>query len=812
DRVIDIENIQASRICVLDTWNYNGEYENALYTKPFREVLLKKHKTAGKLKVLKNYTHEFRVKAPLLKENETLCICGSPSQFNDWDTAKVVPLSRSGNWFITRLNLSREIFPLMYKYGIYDTLNKRFTRYEEGNNRVLLLEPPAKTKTIVHDGFANLQNINWKGAGVAIPVFSLRRKNGFGAGEFTDIRLLANWAKATGLKLIQLLPVNDTTNTHLDKDSYPYSAISAFALHPMYLNVEELAGSEYKDLLKPFAKDKKKLEANAILDYEGVMRLKYAATRELYKMMKADLFSDVKYFEFFDINRHWLIPYAAFSFLRDANGTADFTRWKTGSVYNEEAIQELVSPDQPHYDELAIHYFTQYHLHEQLKAATAYAHQKGVVIKGDLPIGICRNSVDTWMQPGLFNMHEQAGAPPDAFTVKGQNWGFPTYNWKAMKADGFSWWRKRFEQMEVYFDAFRIDHILGFFRIWSVPQEQVEGIMGRFVPAIPLTINEFFKNRISFDRHRYTTPFINEEILEELFGEKLAEVKKIFFDGEDLKEAFNTQQKVEVFFEKQKALGPSIKEGMFTLLANVILFEEENSQGQKFHFRFGMEETSSFKALDEHAQEELKKLYIDYFYHRQDKFWRAEGLDKLPELKRSTNMLVCGEDLGMVPQCVPELMKQLGILSLEIQRMPKREGVEFFHPNDAPYLAVVTPSTHDMSTIRAWWEEDAAITKRFYEQMMGRKDDPPVYCEPGINKEIVLQHLYSPAMWCIFQWQDVLGMNEKLRRKDPHEERINDPADKDHIWNYRMHLNLEDLLKETKFNEEIKRDVQASGR
>jgi 4-alpha-glucanotransferase len=187
-------------------------------------------------------------------------------------------------------------------------------------------------------------------------------------------------------------------------------------------------------------------------------------------------------------------------------------------------------------------------------------------------------------------------------------------------------------------------------------------------------------------------------------------------------------------------------------------------------------------------------------------------LDKLPELKRSTDMLVCGEDLGMVPHCVPELMKQLGILCLEIQRMPKREGMEFFHPNDAPYLSVVTPSTHDMSTIRAGWEEDAAITKRFYNHMMGQPGDPPVYCEPGINKEIILQHLYSPAMWAIFQWQDLLGMNDKLRRKDPREERINDPADNEHIWNYRMHINLEDLLKETKFNDEVKGYVRASGR
>jgi 4-alpha-glucanotransferase len=426
DRIIDVENIKAGKMVLLDTWNYSGEYENAFYTNPFRDVLLKNSKPVAGVKNTGTYTHEFKVKAPLLYEGETICIGGSAKMFKNWDTDKTLPLTRSGNWYSIRLDLSKEIFPLTYKYGIYNTRSKKFTRFEEGNNRILLTEPAKKTLTIVHDGFANLQNINWKGAGVAIPVFSLRRKNAYGTGEFTDLKLLADWAKLTGLKLIQILPVNDTTNTHRDKDSYPYSAISAFALHPLYLDIEELAAEEDVALLKPFAKTKKQLNDNAELDYEAVMQVKTAAIKALYHAKKTVFLNDRKYFDFFEINRHWLIPYAAFSFLRDKYGTADFAAWKTNPVYNEAEIQELVSPDNSHYDEIAIHYFTQYHLHLQLKAATWHAHKKGVVIKGDIPIGICRNSVDAWMQPALFNMDEQAGAPPDAFTGKGQNWGFPT--------------------------------------------------------------------------------------------------------------------------------------------------------------------------------------------------------------------------------------------------------------------------------------------------------------------------------------------------------------------------------------------------
>ncbi|MEJ7769427.1 MAG: 4-alpha-glucanotransferase, partial [Chitinophagaceae bacterium] len=202
----------------------------------------------------------------------------------------------------------------------------------------------------------------------------------------------------------------------------------------------------------------------------------------------------------------------------------------------------------------------------------------------------------------------------------------------------------------------------------------------------------------------------------------------------------------------------------------------------------------------------------NYFYHRQDEYWRKEAMKKLPALKASTNMLICGEDLGMVPGCVPEVMHQLGLLSLEIQRMPKNPGREFFHPNDAPYLSVVMPSTHDMSTIRGWWQEDPVKTQRFFSNELGQWGDAPVASEPWINRAVIIQHLYSPAMWAIFQLQDLFGMSEKLCRDNPAEERINIPADPNHFWGYRMHFPLENLLKEKEFNTALKSYIHASGR
>ena len=819
DRVLEQPEAGTEHIEIIDTWNYAGEYENVFYTAPFLQTLLTHPKPRKTLKVKGAITHIFKVKAPLLKKDEILCLSGNGKTLKDWDTTAPVLMTLEGNWWTCRLNIPKEAFPVEYKYGVYHQKDKEFLRFEEGPNRLLHGDALQNKINILHDGFAHLPNNTWRGAGVAIPVFSLRSKRSFGVGEFTDLKLLIDWATGSGLKLVQILPVNDTSANKNWQDSYPYAAISAFALHPIYLNLEKCAGRKYAALIKPLRKKQKELNELPDLDYEQVMKIKSLTVKELYEVQKEEFEADPGYLAFFEQNKHWLVPYAAFCSLRDKNGSPDFTRWKTNSRYDAEAIIKYVQPGSRQYASIGLQYFIQYHLHLQLREAADYAHEHGIIMKGDIPIGIYRYSCDAWINPRLFHMDLQAGAPPDNFAVKGQNWGFPTYNWDEMAKDGFAWWKQRFEQMSDYFDAFRIDHILGFFRIWSIPMDAVQGILGRFAPAIPVYRNEFNERNTWFDHDRYTRPFINEAVLWAVFGNDAGQVKTNYLQETgngfySLKEAFNTQRKIEDYFSRGETsdLDHNVREGLYDLVSNVILFDVEGSGGQQFHFRIAMENTSSFRYLEWNTQRQLKELYLNYFFSRQDTFWQKEAMHKLPALKRATNMLVCGEDLGMVPRCVPQVMKELGILSLEIQRMPKNPAREFFHPAEAPYLSVVTPSTHDMSTIRGWWEEDRAQIQRFFNNDLGQWGEAPFFCEPWINKAIVLQHLHSPAIWSIFQLQDILGMSESFRRENPHDERINVPADPHHYWRYRMHLTLEELIKEVPFNEELKGYIVSCGR
>ncbi len=827
---------------VYDYWEPMGAVEHAFETQAFR-ILVPQPSPPTRMPKSSGWTHRFRVKAPLLPPDEAVCLLGHGRALRHWDTSAPILLQPDERGWSVMLDLSDEAFPLGYKYGIWNTRTRTFRAFEQGSNRVIHQPHPTTRYTVLHDGFARFPPPHWRGTGVAIPVFSLRSERSFGVGEFTDLLLLVDWAAQVGIRLIQLLPINDTSATGTWADSYPYSAISAFALHPLYLNLAEVAGETHAALLEPYAQQQKALNGMESLDYEAVMQAKWAIIRELFAAQKELFLQSPAFKRYFADNREWLVPYAAFCFLRDKYGTCDFSQWQEHASYRASAIEKLTAPNSKHYDAIAIHYFVQWHLHRQLRTAVEYAHARGIVLKGDIPIGIYRFSCDAWMAPEQYNMDMQAGAPPDDFAVSGQNWGFPTYNWARMKADGYAWWRQRFEHMGRYFDAFRIDHILGFFRIWSIPIHATQGILGHFVPAVPLREDEFHRAGIGFHYERLCTPYITDAVLQRFFGEYADAVRDTFLERTPdagrwsgggqyaFKPAFDTQRKIETFWTLAttaeskgrqasrktpdlSSLPPVVREGLLQLHANVVLLDvtPPGAEEKAYAFRIDMEKTASFQALPDAAKAPLKALYVDYFYRRQDALWRREALEKLPALKRATRMLVCGEDLGMVPHCVPDVMRELGILSLEVQRMPKASGVLFFNPKDAPYLSVVTPSTHDMSTLRGWWEEDRERSQRFFNEMLGYAGTAPYFCEPWVCRILINQHLHSPAMWAIFQLQDLMSIDGALRRENPHEERINVPANANHYWRYRMHLTLEALQRADAFNADLQQMIVDSGR
>lgn len=761
-----------------------------------------------------------RLNCPQMEPNRHIAVIGSHEALGNWDENKKVRLDDSGFpiWSVA-LNADKFTFPLEYKYLIVDTLTDKVLAWGGGPNRKIESIDLEELTFITDEHF--IRKIpSWKGSGVAIPVFSLRSEDSFGIGEFNDLKQMVDWAKKTGQQMIQILPINDTILYHTNYDSYPYNAVSVYALHPIYLHLESVGKLRDKKLRIYFEAQKQELNAKTFSDYENVMKVKWEFFKAIYTQDSAAVLASVDYNDFFQSNKEWLVPYAAFSYLRDLNGTPEFGKWKDYSHYNKSEIESLSNVTTDHYHEIALYYFLQFHLHKQLVEAHNYAHTKGIAFKGDIPIGVSPRSVDAWVDPELFNTQMQAGAPPDDFSVTGQNWGFPTYNWELMEKDGYQWWRKRFQKLAEYFDAYRIDHILGFFRIWEIPVDAVWGLTGSFHPALPFSRNELESKGLWWDEDRYLKPFLKEHILYATFGKYTDEVIRKYFlpDGWQqfkFKPEFDTQKKIETHFaslgynfRKEEIV---IRDGLYALHCEV-LFVRDLRNPELFHPRISMHNSATFRDLPDDTRRMLDRIYVDFFYHRHTQFWKQKAMEKLPALISATNMLVCGEDLGMVPDSVPEVMNALEILSLEIQRMPKKPNTEFAMPADAPYLSVCTTSTHDMNPIRAWWEEDTILTQRFYNRALGMQGTAPETCEQWIAEKIIEQHLESNAMWIILPWQDWMALDTKLCHKHPNAERINVPSNPRNFWSYRMHITLEQLLMEDDFNLRISKMIANSGR
>ena len=788
---------------------YSSAFTEALLAHPDRAEIPPCHR---KGLVIKAY-------APRINKDYCLAICGNQKALGNWDPDKAIPMSDANfpEWQI-ELDASKLKFPLEYKFILYHKEEKKADCWENNPNRYLA-DPELKTNEtlVISDRYAYFDIPVWKGAGIAIPVFSLKSENSFGVGDFGDLKRMIDWAVSTQQKVIQILPINDTTMTHAWTDSYPYNSISIYAFHPMYADIKQMGTLKDKSAAAKFNKKQKELNGLPAMDYEAVNQTKWEYFRLIFKQEGEKVLASGEFGEFFNANKEWLQPYAVFSYLRDAFQTPNFREWPRHSVYNAQDIEKMCRPESVDYPHIALYYYIQFHLHLQLVAATKYAREHGVVLKGDIPIGISRNSVEAWTEPYYFNLNGQAGAPPDDFSVNGQNWGFPTYNWDVMEKDGFRWWMKRFQKMSEYFDAYRIDHILGFFRIWEIPMHAVHGLLGQFIPSIPMSREEIESYGLPF-REEYLIPYIHESFLGQVFGPHTDYVKQTFLLPAEtpgvyhMKPEFTTQREVESFFAgKNDENSLWIRDGLYTLISDV-LFVPDTKEKDKYHPRIGIQRDFIFRSLNEQEQNAFNRLYDQYYYHRHNEFWRQQAMKKLPQLTQSTRMLVCGEDLGMIPDCVSSVMNDLRILSLEIQRMPKNPMHEFGYLNEYPYRSVCTISTHDMSTLRGWWEEDYLQTQRYYNTMLGHYGTAPTVATPELCEEVVRNHLKSNSILCILSLQDWLSIDGKWRNPNVQEERINVPSNPRNYWRYRMHLTLEQLMKAEELNDKIRELIKYTGR
>ena len=731
----------------------------------------------------------FRVSAPQLKQGQAVAVCGSHPAIGSWNATRyqlMTPIGQS-EWMLT-VNAMGWLLPVEYKYVVIDTQTHDLVRWEEGDNRQIVPvgQPDSQNPEIadgqvlvLYGGSLRLSEDLWRVAGVSIPVFSLRSEHSYGVGDFGDLRRMVDWAVATGMKAIQLLPVNDTTIYRKWADSCPYNIISTMALHPHYIDLEAAGTLRSKQKMTQFMRRRQELNALPLSDYEAVERVKTEYLELLYAEQGKKVQEQKEYKAFVKENAEWLKPYAEFR------------------AEDEDYVA-----------------YVQYLLHQQLTDAARYARENGVFLKGDLPVGICRNSVEVRQHPEYFHLDSQTGAPPDFFSNLGQNWGFPTYNWSEPLMHMM---RRRLKHLSNYFDAIRLDHVLGYFRIWEIPYEAVYGVLGHFSPALPLTVDEIEYFGLPFRKELMTRPFISDKLIDKLFGIHADYVRDHFlvrkvYNFYDLKDEFSTQRRVGAYFEGRKDENSLwIRDGLMRLLANV-LFVEDTRQTGMYHPRIGANNEPVFDALSSEEKDAYLRLYNNYFFQRHSFFWGQQALKRLPVILGDSQMLVCAEDLGMLPDCVGPVLDELRILTLELQMMPKQYGFEYGHLEANPVRSVCTITTHDMAPLRLWWQENPDRRQRYYVTMLQKEGRAPEQLPAHLAEEIIARHLYCPSMLCILQLQDWLAMDAELRSKHPQDERVNSPADTNNRWQYRMHVTIEQLMAATRFNSKLKTMIQRSKR
>jgi 4-alpha-glucanotransferase len=721
---------KATRYTIYDHWIDIPE-DAYMYSSAFTECVMARQREKTTRSEYQS-TIRLKVRAPQLRQEERLAIVGEPASLGAWDARKAVVMAEHEyhEWAVSldASQLPKDRFE--FKFIIIGNGTESLM-WEQGANRSIELPQIEQDEVVVYElSQAYFPIYPWKGAGTVVPIFSLRSEGSFGVGDFGDLKLMIDWVAKTQQRILQVLPINDTNITHTWQDSYPYNSISIYALHPQYTDLRQLP--EIKDEKRKAHFEQLRQELNALpqIDYERMFSAKMDYLQELYHQEGTATKRTAAYKKFYEENKQWLQPYAEFCYYRDLYGTATFSEWP----------KPLAKPDKKVTDFWC---YVQYNLDQQMRAAHDYARKHRVVLKGDIPIGISRDGVEAWVEPKYFNLNGQAGAPPDPFSADGQNWGFPTYNWDEMLKDGCQWWVRRFRKMAEYFDAYRIDHVLGFFRIWEIPVPEKSGLEGQFSPALGLS---------------------REEI--EGYG---------IYGHDDL-------------------------------------FLVDHKRNDRWHPRIAVQYQEPYQKLDEGEKYNFNRLYNDYFYRRNNQFWYQEAMKKLPRLTQATRMLVCAEDLGMVPDCVPWVMNELRILSLEIQTMPKDPTIRFGKLKRNPYRSVCTFSTHDMPTLRQWWDEDEEQTQAYYNESLRRGGAAPHPLPGWLAKDIVSRQLTSPSMLCLLSLQDWLSIDERLRLPDQNAERINIPANPRHYWRYRMHLTIEQLMKEDEFNENIKTLITQSGR
>ncbi|MCL2230984.1 MAG: 4-alpha-glucanotransferase [Treponema sp.] len=647
------------------------------------------------------------------------------------------------------------------------------------------------------------QAVSKRKLGAAVPVGALRSKNGIGVGEFADLAEFAVLCRKMKIGLIQILPVNDT-----GFESSPYSSLTAFGLHPLYLSIEGLdeyakADNSIKTRIK---NAREKFDSYKRFNHYEVLKEKLEICRMIYSIVKADIVKSADMASWIDKNS-WVKEYAVYRRLKEKNDQKSWKDWKEYSTVTAADIQKLWN-DKSLAEEHFFWVWLQKALDTQFAKASKAITDAGLIMEGDLPILMNEDSCDVWANPEIFNRELSAGAPPDMYSPEGQNWGFPIYNWEAQEKDNFAWWKKRLSVAQKYYQAYRIDHVLGFFRIWASSPNDYSSALGRFVPYTPVTAGDLKRLGYDMGKIRWVSrPHIpTGEVWDALkinWGSLYTEDELKTAAEKVFSKALVRLYSEEIWLFKKKIKGEKDIDalGLHPAVRNYLLGKWKDRlfleyQRGRFFPVWYFRNSTAYKSLSQDEKNGLEAL-LEKRSRKSEKIWSRLGMKLLSVLVESSPMLPCAEDLGAVPACVPKVLSRLKILGLRVVRwfrVWEREGQPYIPFEEYPHLSVCTPAVHDSSTVREWWERETDQGQ--FSGFLGVPSLPRIY-NPGTAKAILSKTASARSRYRVFQIQDLLHLSNNWYSENPADERVNVPGTANEFnWTYRLPATIGDIMKD----------------
>lgn len=641
--------------------------------------------------------------------------------------------------------------------------------------------------------------------GTAIPVGALKTANSCGVGEFLDLIPFADFCKKAGLKLIQLLPVNDTGT-----ESSPYSALSAFALHPLYISLKSLPEVEGKeDILSEITKLQKKYEKLPRFQYRELRRKKLDLLQKIFDSEKEKIISSDELKSWIKDNP-WVQVYSIFMQKKEKKHEASWKEWGESQPTKKE-LDEIWN-DKKNQDGNLFYAWVQMRLDQQFAKASEYAKSLGIKLKGDIPIMMNEDSCDAWAFPEYFNDEMRAGSPPDGPNPVGQNWGFPIYNWDNLKKDDYSWWKNRLIQASKYYQVYRIDHVLGFFRIWATPQRESTAMLGWTQPFEPITTDELHNLGFSDDRITWlSVPHVPTNQIEAVNnGDYLGTHGILAKIMDRIGNEEMWRFKPEIKGEKDiwaSDIPDHVKPRLAELWRNRALVKVSDGLYSPL---WTYHSTTSWQTLSDDEKYRLGQLIVTK-YSRMEVLWEEQARTLLGDLTSCTDMVACAEDLGSNPESLPRVLGDLSILSLRVVRWSRNwnaSGEPYYQFGEYPYLSVTTSSVHDSSTARIWWLKEGDAWD-FYRTFPGDSDVQPGSYNSKTARYLLSKMAESNSAFCIHPLQDFLGLVEDYFDENPDNERVNIPGSVNEFnWTYRLPVTIEKLIKNKELISEINNVVK----